>query len=144
MSYTYFYFQHKTTWANWIDNMDSFLQSQYLQSFHLCAAWVKHQTSFIQRLFFWLFTVSQVESMNIHELPWHINQMNYAAWFTEPNPHVQANNFQCHPVQVFCHHHRGHLCHNLDRWWHRPMGRGWRNVCLLTSVWGGNVQAIKS
>lgn len=117
-------------------------QSQCSRMFYLCTAWKKKHssgdsisTSFILRLFFWLFTVSQVENMNIHELPWHINQVNYAAWFTEPNPHVQANNFQCHPAEVFCHHHGWRLCHNLTRLWHWPMGHGWRNACLLTSVW---------
>ena len=121
----------------WTDSMDCFFQSQYSQVFHLCTAWVKHSSgdsssfSFILWLFFW---PSQVEIMNIHELPWHINQMNYAARFTELNPHVQANNFQWHPVRVFCHHRGWRLCHNLTRQWHWPMGHGWRaffkNLCL--------------
>lgn len=79
-----------------------------------------NSTSFI--LLFGLLAVAQVESMNIHELPWHINKMNYAARFMVPNPHVQANNSRRHPLRVLCHHHAWQTGHDPTWPWHWPMG----------------------
>lgn len=81
---------------------------------------------------FRLFTDRQVELTNIHELPGRFNQANYSSQHgSEMSSPIQVNNFQCHQVQVFCHHHMWHLCHNLTWLWHFPIGHCSWNMCLL-------------
>lgn len=70
--------------------------------------------------------VTQVESMNIHEPPWHINQMNYAARFTAPPlppppPLSLGNNSHCQPLRVLRHRRGWQLCRDPTWTCHRPM-----------------------
>lgn len=89
--------------------------------------------------------VTQVESMNIHEPPRHINQMNYAARFMAapppPPPHSLANNSQCQPLWVLRHRRGWQLCRDPTWPCQRPVGG---RADRVSTLWPRSKEKVQS